>query len=131
MLLITKQSRCFIAVAALLGATAVMLGAYASHGLSNWASPAQVSQVQIGAQYQLFHAITLLIISLLRSVIFSRLLSISLYCFALGTLCFSGSLYYLVFLGSKLLVLVTPLGGLLLIIAWLSVAAAMLFKQRK
>lgn len=130
-MLITKKSRCFIAVAALLGATAVMFGAYASHGLSAWANPAQVSQVQVAVQYQLFHAVTLLIISLLSSVFLSRLLTISLYCFTLGTLCFSGSLYYLVFFGSKLLVLVTPLGGLLLIIAWLSVAAAMLFKQSK
>ncbi|MEL0657853.1 DUF423 domain-containing protein [Psychromonas arctica] len=130
-MLITKQSRCFIAIAALLGATAVMFGAYASHGLSTWASTAQVSQVQVAAQYQLFHAIALIVISLLSSMFTSRLLIISLYCFTLGTVCFSGSLYYLVFLGSKLLVLVTPLGGLLLILAWLFVAIAMLFTQRK
>ncbi len=130
-MLITKQSRCFISIAALLGATAVMFGAYASHGLSTWASTAQVSQVQVAAQYQLFHAITLIVISLLSSMFTSRLLTISLYCFTLGTVCFSGSLYYLVFLGSKLLVLVTPLGGLLLIFAWLFVAIAMLFTQRK
>ena len=130
-MLITKQSRCFISIAALLGATAVMFGAYASHGLSTWASTAQVSQVQVAAQYQLFHAITLIVISLLNSMFTSRLLTISLYCFTLGTVCFSGSLYYLVFLGSKLLVLVTPLGGLLLILAWLFVAIAMLFTQRK
>ncbi|WP_025565593.1 DUF423 domain-containing protein [Psychromonas sp. SP041] len=130
-MLITKQSRCFIAIAALLGATAVMFGAYASHGLSTWASTAQVSQVQVAAQYQLFHAITLIVISLLSSMFTSRLLTISLYCFTLGTVCFSGSLYYLVFLGSTLLVLVTPLGGLLLILAWLFVAIAMLFTQRK
>ena len=130
-MLITKQSRCFISIAALLGATAVMFGAYASHGLSTWANTAQVSQVQVAAQYQLFHAITLIVISLLSSMFTSRLLTISLYCFTLGTVCFSGSLYYLVFLGSKLLVLVTPLGGLLLIFAWLFVAIAMLFTQRK
>ena len=130
-MLITKQSRCFISIAALLGATAVMFGAYASHGLSTWASTAQVSQVQVAAQYQLFHTITLIVISLLNSMFTSRLLTISLYCFTLGTVCFSGSLYYLVFLGSKLLVLVTPLGGLLLIFAWLFVAIAMLFTQRK
>lgn len=129
-MLIAKQSRFFIAVAGLLGATAVMFGAYASHGLSAWASPSQVSQVQLAAQYQLFHAITLLAVSLLNSIFFSRLLSVSLYCFSLGTLCFSGSLYYLVFFNSKSLVLVTPLGGLLLIFSWLLVASAMCFKQK-
>lgn len=129
-MLIAKQSRFFIAVAALLGATAVMFGAYASHGLSAWANPSQVSQVQLAAQYQLFHTITLLIVSLLNSVFLSRLLSVSLYCFSVGTLCFSGSLYYLVFFNSKSLVLVTPVGGLLLICAWLLVAVAMIFKQK-
>jgi len=129
-LLLSNQSRYFIVVAAFLGATAVILGAYASHGLSAWANPAQVIQVQTASQYQLFHAITLLIVALIRSLFPRRLLSLSLWFFTLGTLCFSGSLYYLVFVGSKLLVLITPLGGLLLICAWLCLGISMLFKQK-
>nr|WP_166369523.1 DUF423 domain-containing protein [Psychromonas sp. SA13A] len=112
-----------------------MFGAYASHGLALWATPAQVSQVQLAAQYQLFHAIILLLIAVLGSVFAlpagsKRLLTISQYCFTLGTLCFSGSLYYLVFLGSKLLVLITPVGGLLLIFGWLAIIISMIFKQK-
>jgi uncharacterized membrane protein YgdD (TMEM256/DUF423 family) len=128
---ISTQSRCFIAVAALLGATAVMFGAYASHGLSIWANPEQISQVKLAAQYQLFHALALLMTTILSSLLVSRLLTLSLYCFSIGTLCFSGSLYYWVFFTSKLLVLITPLGGLLLIVAWLSIALAMVFSLRK
>ena len=125
-MVISKHARGFIAIAALLGAIAVMLGAYASHGLANWATPAQVAQVQVGVQYQLFHVITLIAVAILSSVVNSRLINISLYCFVLGTVCFSGSLYYLVFVGSTLLVLITPLGGLLLICAWLLLALSML-----
>jgi len=117
-------------VAAFLGATAVMLGAYASHGLSLWATPMQVSHVQLAVQYQLFHAITILAVALLNSLFTRPLLIASLWCFVLGTLCFSGSLYYLVFVGSKLLVLLTPFGGLLLICAWLCLGVSMLFKQK-
>ena len=127
---LSTQSRCFIVVAAFLGATAVIFGAYASHGLSAWATSVQVSQVQTAVQYQLFHAITLLVVVLINSLFAHRLLSLSLWLFTLGILCFSGSLYYLVFLGSKLLVLITPLGGLLLICAWLCIGIAMLFKQK-
>ncbi|TEW55984.1 DUF423 domain-containing protein [Psychromonas sp. RZ22] len=132
---LSNQTRFFIAVAAFLGASAVMFGAYASHGLSAWASAARISQVQLAAQYQLFHAISLLIVSLLNSVFVGKsisrtLISFSLWCFTLGILCFSGSLYYLVFAGTKLLVLITPLGGLLLICAWLCLGFAMLFKQK-
>jgi len=129
-LFLSNQSRYFIVVAAFLGATSVILGAYASHGLSIWATAAQVSQVQTASQYQLFHAITLLIVALISSLFPHRLLSFSLWLFTLGILCFSGSLYYLVFLGSKLLVLLTPLGGLLLICAWLCLGTSMLFKQK-
>lgn len=110
---------------------AVMFGAYASHGLSTWADAAQVSQVKLASQYQLFHALALLITALLSSLLMSRLLTFSLYCFSFGTLCFSGSLYYGVFFASKSLVLITPLGGLLLIVAWLSIAFAALFSLRK
>lgn len=129
------MSRYFIVVAAFLGATAVMIGAYASHGLSSWATDPQVSQVQVASQYQLFHAITLFCVAMLRALIVQRpiarrLLNASLWCYTLGTICFSGSLYYLVFLGSKLLVLVTPLGGLLLICAWLCLGISVLFKQK-
>jgi len=127
---LTHQSRCFIAVAALLGATAVMLGAYASHGMAAWATDKQVSYVQLAVQYQLFHAITLLLIASLSAFFPHRLLSASLWAFTLGILCFSGSLYYLVFVGSTLLALITPIGGLLLITAWLCVAMSMFFKQK-
>ncbi|TEW46744.1 DUF423 domain-containing protein [Psychromonas sp. RZ5] len=130
LLSLSNQSRYFIVVAAFLGATAVMLGAYASHGLSTWATPAQITQVQTASQYQLFHAITVLIVALISSLFPHRLISLSLWFFTLGTFCFSGSLYYLVFLGSKLLVLITPLGGLLLICAWLCLGISMLFKQK-
>lgn len=129
-LFLSIHSRYFIVVAAFLGATAVILGAYASHGLSTWANAEQVAQVQTASQYQLFHAITLLIVALISSLFPHRLLSLSLWFFTLGTFCFSGSLYYLVFLGSKLLVLITPLGGLLLICAWLCLGISMLFKQK-
>ena len=112
-----------------------MFGAYASHGLSSWANEAQVSQVQLAAQYQLFHALALLGVALLslfitQRPVVRRLIKVSLWCYSLGILCFSGSLYYLVFFGSKLLVLVTPLGGLLLISAWLCLGIAVLFKQK-
>ena len=132
---LSRTARYFTVVAALLGATAVMLGAYASHGLSSWASSQQVSQVQLAVQYQLLHAITLLFVSflstsLVKESLSKRMILFSLWCYTLGIICFSGSLYYLVFVGSKLLVLITPIGGLLLIIAWLCLGIAMLFKQK-
>ena len=133
---LSNLSRYFIVVAAFLGAVAVSLGAYASHGLSTWATASQISQLQLGVQYQLFHAIVLLCVSILNSTLTQskftqRLLSMSLWCFSIGILCFSGSLYYLVFTASKSLVLITPIGGLLLILGWVFLGVSMLFNNKK
>lgn len=123
-------TRCYIFVAALLAASAIALGAYASHGMVNWASPKQVSYVELASQYQLFHALAIILISIVSEFLPSKRLRVSQFCFILGCVCFSGSLYYLAFSGSKLLVMITPLGGLALILAWLIAATAM-FKKGK
>lgn len=128
---LTTATRGFIAVAALLAAIAIMLGAYASHGMADWASVKQIGYVELASQYQLFHAIALIVISLLREFHTSKLLLASQLCLLSGCLCFSGSLYYLVFTGSKLFVMITPMGGSLLIIGWLLIAFAMFFKGNK
>jgi uncharacterized membrane protein YgdD (TMEM256/DUF423 family) len=49
--------------------------------------------------------------------------------FTLGVLIFSGSLYILVLSGQKWLGAITPLGGLALIVGWVSLALA-LWPQR-
>lgn len=113
-------------LSALLGAIGVALGAYASHGLSSWASPAQVDHFQLAVTYQLLHAITLLTVSTLGLFRLNRWLISSQISFVLGILFFSGSLYLYVFTGIKMLGMITPIGGLLLICAWLMFAVSII-----
>jgi len=122
-------NRLFFVVAALFGATGVALGAYASHGLTRWATTQQVEYFQLAVTYQLLHAITLLIVSLCGFFITSRCLRISQVAFVLGILLFSGSLYLYVFTGTKVLGMITPIGGLLFIIAWLMFAVSFIRKS--
>lgn len=123
-------TRGYIFIAALLAAMAVMFGAYASHGMTDWATSKQINYVQLASQYQLFHSIALLATALLSNFFVNRLLALSQALFVIGIFAFSGSLYYLVFVGNKLLVLLTPFGGVLLILAWLCIALAMLKKGK-
>lgn len=127
----SHTSRFFFIVASLLGATGVGLGAYASHGLTSWASVAQIEYFQIAVFYQLVHAIALLAATGLSLFISNRFLFASLIAYAVGISLFSGSLYLYVFSGVKILGALTPIGGLCLIIAWLLMAAAVLASKSR
>ena len=125
-LTINSVSRLFLLLSALLGATGVGLGAYASHGLNRWATITQVEYFQLAVTYQLLHAITLLSVSIVGLFISNRWLVASQIAFGLGIIFFSGSLYLYVFTGTKLLGMITPVGGLLLMIAWLLFAVSII-----
>jgi uncharacterized membrane protein YgdD (TMEM256/DUF423 family) len=104
-----------LAAAALLGALAVMLGAFGAHALRSSLGAQQLGWWQTATQYQLAHAITLLVIAILPY----RRAPLAAWCMALGTIVFSGTLY-LMALGLPLwLGAITPVGGLLLIAGWL------------
>lgn len=126
---LSNATRLFIVIASLLGATGVAAGAYASHGLSIWANAGQVEYFQLAVTYQLFHSITLLVICILTIYKNNFFLLISKMAFLLGIILFSGSLYLYVLTGSKPFAAATPIGGMLLIAGWLSVAIAMLKKN--
>ncbi|WP_257797897.1 DUF423 domain-containing protein [Psychromonas sp. CD1] len=130
-LLMTKSNRFFLLMASLLGATGVALGAYASHGLSSWGSAQQVEYFQLAVNYQLLHAIVLLIISVINLLMPNRYLLLSQISLLLGVCFFSGSLYLYVLMGTKIIVWITPVGGLLLILAWLFAALSFITKSRK
>jgi uncharacterized membrane protein YgdD (TMEM256/DUF423 family) len=114
--------------ASLLGAIAVILGAFGAHGLKK-AMPADDLDIWAkGVEYQFYHVFALLFLS--RFKIGSKLVKLSYGFFTFGILLFSGSLYLLAtrnllnigfvdYIGP-----VTPIGGLLLILGWLSMFLA-------
>ncbi|RXG22607.1 DUF423 domain-containing protein [Leeuwenhoekiella aequorea] len=108
---------------ALFGFLAIVFGAFGAHALKNKLTEEQLHSFETGVKYQMYHAIVLLVISFNLNFN-SRLETILLTCFIVGTLLFSFSIYGLVLSsasGSKMRFLgpVTPLGGLLLAIGWL------------
>ena len=125
--------RNFLVIAALFGATGVMLGAFGAHGLRDLLTPERMNTYQTAVTYQMWHALALLGVSLVGMHLSARpnagglkSLTVSAYALTLGTLIFSGSLYLLVLLDIPMLGAITPLGGVALIIGWLSLAYAAL-----
>ena len=108
-----------IATAATFGMLAVIFGAFGAHALKKILSDDQLKSFETGVKYQMYHAIVLLVLGLNLTYI-----TLSIYwCFTIGILLFSFSIYGLVISsakGKKLRFLgpITPLGGLLFIIGW-------------
>ncbi len=119
--------RYWVFIAAVLGAVAVLLGAFAAHGLKHTLSAEYLAVLQTGVQYQFMHALALLLVAVLAQQSASSALSVAAVCFTLGIVLFSGSLYVLV-LTPLQPGFITPIGGTFLIIGWCAVAYSALRK---
>jgi len=107
--------------AAFAGALGVVLGAFGAHALRGSIEPRLMETFQTAVQYQLIHALALLMVSLTMGWLGQSLsFEISAYAFMAGIILFSGSLYGLVLTEMGWLGPVTPLGGLCLIVGWLA-----------
>ena len=116
---------------ALFSLTSVILGAFAAHGLKNKIDEAAISIFQTAATYQMTHGLALILCGLFAFQLQSNphtsyWINISAICFMVGILFFSGSLYGLALTGQKWLGPITPLGGLLFIIGWVSFSISVL-----
>lgn len=119
-----------IFIGAVLGALAVLIGAFAAHALKHTLSPASLAVLQTAVQYQFVHALALLLVVALAHYRRSRALFFAAGFFTLGTLLFSGSLYLLILTPLKP-GLITPVGGSLLVMGWLSLAYSAIGTQQK
>ena len=115
------EKKIFIS-ASLLGLIAVVLGAFAAHGLRSALSVSSLESFQTGVRYQMYHAFFLFVVGLLQQLTpaqKNRLFWLTI----IGVVLFSVSIYLLSsntltpidfgFLGP-----ITPIGGLFLISAW-------------
>jgi uncharacterized membrane protein YgdD (TMEM256/DUF423 family) len=111
-----------VATAAILGMIAIILGAFGAHALKKVLSIEQLATFETGVRYQMYHALFLLFISLIDELS-DKTKQIIYYLVVSGVVLFSGSIYLLATnnlttFNFKTIGFVTPIGGLLLIIAW-------------
>ena len=117
---------------ALLAAIAVALGAFAAHGLKKVVPAETVQTFQTGVQYQMYHAMALLLTGLLYEKCSQKYARIAGYLFMAGIILFSGSLYILTIgkaaevTGLDKVGIITPQGGVCFIAGWLLLFFAVL-----
>ncbi len=110
---------------ALLGALAVAIGAFGAHGLKAMVSPEHLETFRTGVTYHFYHVLAMGLALALWSVpgIGQQWLRRAIWCWAVGILLFSGSLYLLslrevLSVPAAVLGPITPLGGLFFIVGW-------------
>ncbi|NET57004.1 MAG: DUF423 domain-containing protein [Symploca sp. SIO2E6] len=110
----------FMGVGAILAGLAVAAGAFASHALKEQLTERALEIFETGAQYQMYHALALLLVALLlsRTETAQIPLIVAGWAFIAGIAIFSGSLYALSLSGIKWLGAITPLGGVAFLVGW-------------
>ncbi|WP_316572199.1 DUF423 domain-containing protein [Neobacillus sp. YIM B06451] len=113
----------FIMIGAINAFLAVALGAFGAHGLEGRVAPKYLEIWKTGVQYQMFHAVGLLVIGFLAGKVpAGSLFTTAGWLMLAGIVLFSGSLYVLSLTKISVLGAITPLGGLAFLAAWVLIA---------
>lgn len=116
------MKKTILSTACLFGMLAVVLGAFGAHGLKNLVDLDAVATFETGVRYQMYHAFFLFVLALLPDSMLKSKRPIYL-CVVIGVVLFSFSIYILALndlmqFDFKMFGIVTPIGGVFLIIAW-------------
>jgi len=115
-----------VAIAAILGAITIAIGAFGAHCLKELLSAKALATFETGVRYQMYHVFALLLIGIangINSITKKWVFRL----FILGIIFFSGSIYLLslnslIAFDAKSIGFITPIGGLFFILGWLRLA---------
>lgn len=114
----------FFALGGLFGFLSVALGAFGAHALKTRITSDMLSVYHTGVEYQMYHALALLAVGLVlrigvgNPVAGTGWFTASGWCFTIGIVLFSGSLYGLSLTNVTAFGPITPLGGLAFLAGW-------------
>lgn len=113
----------FLFLSAICGLTGVAMGAFGAHGLKAVLSVEMLAVYKTAVDYQMWHALGLGLIAVfkMQTPDSSHLKWAGWLMFA-GIVLFSGSLYLLAISGAKWMGMITPLGGVCFLAAWVWLA---------
>ncbi len=112
----------WLSAAAFSGFVSVAFGAFGAHGLKEVLDAYGSAIFGTAVQYQMFHTLGLLAIGVLQVSYPQRSFRVSGWCFLVGIVLFSGSLYVLATSGMTWMGAITPIGGMAFLIGWAALA---------
>lgn len=120
------MGRLWIVLGGINGFLAVALGAFGAHGLKARLSPEMLDVYKTGTQYQMMHALGLILIGLWAEQRANRRADGAGSLLMAGILLFSGTLYGYSLTGITTLAMITPLGGLCFLAGWIAFILAVI-----
>ncbi|WKA50351.1 DUF423 domain-containing protein [Planococcus liqunii] len=117
----------FLIAGAINALLSVAFGAFGAHMLEGRVADKYLDTWQTAVQYQMFHAVGLIVVGILMSSsLIGTLGSLSWagYLMLAGIIVFSGSLYVLSLTGISILGAITPIGGVAFIAGWIMLIVA-------
>jgi len=113
------MQKIFLITGALLGALSVIVGAFGAHALKDLLqSSGRIETFETAVKYQFYHALALILLGIIMFQLKHQLFNYAGYSFMLGVIIFSGSLFVLCLTGITKFGMITPIGGLILIVGW-------------
>ncbi|HJU07599.1 MAG TPA: DUF423 domain-containing protein [Rhodanobacteraceae bacterium] len=113
---------------ALLGASAVGLGAFGAHALRDVLTPASLEIWRTAVQYHFWHTLAFALAAMIRT---SRSIArAAMWLLAIGVLLFCGSLYALALGAPRWAGAITPVGGVAFILGWIALGTALVRREK-
>ena len=112
-------------LAAVLGLIAVAAGAFGAHGLERSLDPEDLERWAIACRYLAIHSLALLATAMISPGREGRCIRVAPWAFTGGMLLFTGGLWLYALTGLKLFALVTPFGGLAMMVGWACLSIAL------
>ena len=107
-------------IGAVLGFLGVAIGAFGAHGLKKvLETVGKAEQFETANKYHWYHTFAVFVASWCFYQTQNQQFSLSSWFFIIGILIFSGSLYAYSLTGIKFFAMVTPIGGLAFLAAWI------------
>ena len=124
---LNNKIKMFLAIASFMMALSVSFGAFGAHALKTILNEYMLEVYKTGVQYQFYNTLGLFAASFIYSLKpDSKKIYVSLWLILFGMSIFSFSLYALTLLSMPILGAITPIGGSLLIIGWLTLTYGIL-----
>ncbi len=112
----------FFAIGALSGCVAVTIGGARAHVLDKLVPKERLPMLEVGMRYQMAHSMALMITSMAVAHFPGVLPRLAGWGFVTGIVIFPCILYFYAFTGRKAMLKLTPVGGVVLLGAWVCLA---------
>ena len=122
---INITAKLFLLLGSANAALSVMLGAFGAHALKARLDASLLKAFHTGVEYHFYHALGLILVGIIAMNLPANIWLKSWSMFV-GIVLFCGSLYLLSIFNLSWPGMVTPIGGLLFIIAWFSLCVAII-----